>query len=138
VSPSLNEIKKTLLQKNINLSYQRIKILEYLAQNRCHPTVDHIHADLKQEIPTLSKTTVYNTLEVLIEAGVVRVITIEDHETRYDIKTKTHGHFKCQSCGEIVDFSIDADALKSEDLHGFKICDRDVYYKGICPKCLYE
>ena len=136
MSPSLEDFKKALLQKNINLSYQRMKVLEYLTQNHCHPTVDQIHADLKIEIPTLSKTTVYSTLRVLIEAELVRVITIEDNETRYDIKTESHGHFKCESCGEIYNFNIDVDSLKSDDLHGFKIDDKDVYFKGVCPNCL--
>lgn len=113
-----------------------MKVLEYLTRNLCHPTVDQIHADIKKEIPKLSKTTVYSTLRVLIEAGLARVITIEDHETRYDIKTEVHGHFKCNSCGEIYNFNIDVDSLRSEDLHGFMIDDKDVYFKGVCPNCL--
>ena len=136
MSPSLKELKKELLQKNINLSYQRMKVLEYLTQNHCHPTVDQIHTEIQKEVPTLSKTTVYNTLRILTDAGLVRVITIEDNETRYDIKTEAHGHFKCDSCGEIFNFNIDIDSLKSDDLQGFKIDDKDVYFKGVCPNCL--
>jgi len=136
MSPSLKELKKELLQKNINLSYQRMKVLEYLTQNHCHPTVDQIHTEIQKEVPTLSKTTVYNTLRILTDAGLVRVITIEDNETRYDIKTEAHGHFKCDSCGEIFNFNIDVDSLKSDDLQGFKIDDKDVYFKGVCPNCL--
>ena len=113
-----------------------MKVLEYLTQNHCHPTVDQIHTEIQKEVPTLSKTTVYNTLRILTEAGLVRVITIEDNETRYDIKTETHGHFKCDSCGEIFNFNIDIDSLKSDDLQGFKIDDKDVYFKGVCPNCL--
>jgi len=87
------------LKKNkIRLSYQRLKVLEYLSKNHGHPTVDQIYNDLRKEVPTLSKTTVYNTLIVLCEARLVRVITIEDNETRYDLITKSHGHFKCVLC----------------------------------------
>ena len=57
-------------------------------------TVDQIFTELHKNISTLSKTTVYNTLRVLVEAGLVRVITIEDNETRYDINIENHGHFK--------------------------------------------
>lgn len=134
--PSFDELKKELNMRNINLSYQRLKVLEYLTQNQCHPTVDHIFTDLHKDIPTLSKTTVYNTLRILVEVGLVRVVIIEDNETRYDIITENHGHFKCESCGTIYNFSMDIDSLTSEDLDNFKIKDKDVYFKGLCPKCL--
>jgi len=136
MSPSFEEIIQELRKRNISLSYHRLKVLEYLTQNRCHPTVERIFASLQREIPTLSKTTVYNTLRVLAESGLVRVITIEDNETRYDIITENHGHFKCESCGTIYNFSMDIDSLTSEDLDNFKIKDKDVYFKGLCPKCL--
>ena len=132
----LEDLQQQLKEKKIHLSHQRLKVLEYLVQNRCHPTVDQIFTSLQAEISTLSKTTVYNTLRVLAEAGLVRVITIEDHETRYDVLTKDHGHFKCESCGKIYDFKIDTSALVSRDLDCFKIYDQNVYFKGVCPACL--
>ncbi|MFY9273300.1 MAG: Fur family transcriptional regulator [Thermacetogeniaceae bacterium] len=136
MNPTLENLKQELKKKNISLSYQRLKVLEYLIQHRCHPTVDQIFSEIKKDIPTLSKTTVYNTLRTLAEAGLVKVITIEDKETRYDIDTKDHGHFKCDSCGTIFDFPIDIDSLIPEDLSKFMINDKNVYFKGICPKCL--
>ncbi|WMJ78868.1 MULTISPECIES: Fur family transcriptional regulator [unclassified Sedimentibacter] len=128
----LNELK----DNKIRLSHQRLKILEYLTQNHNHPTADQIYNGLHDEVPTLSKTTVYNTLNSLTEAGIVRVITIEDNETRYDITTGNHGHFKCESCGNIYDFNIDIDSLESNELKGFKIDNKNVYFKGLCPQCL--
>ncbi len=112
-----------------------MRILEYLTQNRCHPNAEQIFTALHKDIPTLSKTTIYNTLRVLVEAGLVRIITIEDNEVRYDINTDDHGHFKCESCGKIYDFNIDMSSLVSEDLVDFKINDKNVYFKGICPGC---
>lgn len=141
MKPSFEDLKKELKIKNIHLSYQRLKVLEYLIQNQCHPTVDKIFTDLQKDISTLSKTTIYSTLKILAEAGLVRVITIEDNETRYDIVVENHGHFKCESCGTIYDFRIDIDSLTSEDLNNFKINDKNIYFKGICPRCpsnIYE
>lgn len=128
----LNKLKKN----KIRLSYQRLKVLEYLSKNHGHPTVDQIFNDLRKEVPTLSKTTVYNALIVLCEAGLVRVITIEDNETRYDLITKSHGHFKCVLCGTIYDFNINIDSFATKNLDNFKITDKDVYFKGVCPKCI--
>ncbi len=136
MKPSFKDLEKELKEKNINLSFQRLKVLEYLAENQCHPTVDQIFTDLQKDISTLSKTTVYKTLKMLINAGLVRVITIEDNETRYDIMTENHGHFKCESCGIIYDFRIDIDSLSYGNLSNFKINDKNVYFKGICPRCL--
>lgn len=127
----------TKLKKNkIRLSYQRLKVLECLSKNHGHPTVDQIYNDLRKEVPTLSKTTVCNALTVLCEARLVRVITIEDNETRYELITKSHGHFKCVLCGTIYDFNINIDSFATEDLDNFKIIDKDVYFKGACPKCI--
>ncbi len=125
-----------LLEKNIKPSYPRIKVLEYLVKKQTHPTVEEIYNELQKEIPTLSKTTVYNVLSLFVEAGVVRVVTIEDNETRYDAVTSNHGHFKCEACGGIFDFPVDIDSFISEELSSFKINEKSVYFKGVCPDCL--
>lgn len=133
---SFEGLKLELKKRNIQISYQRLKVIEYLMNNQCHPTVERIFSDLQSEIPTLSKTTVYNTLKMLVDEGLARMITIEDNETRYDIITENHGHFKCEACGQIYNFDVDFDSLGCDDLEGFKILDKGVYFKGICPRCL--
>ncbi len=133
---SFEGLKQELKKRDINLSYQRLKVLEYLTLNRCHPTVDQIFTNLHRDIPTLSKTTVYNTLRILQEAGLIKVVTIEDNETRYDIDVEDHGHFKCKLCGKIYDFHTDMSSLTFDDLSNFRIDSKDVYFKGICPGCL--
>ncbi|HBR31161.1 MAG TPA: transcriptional repressor [Clostridiales bacterium] len=135
MNSTIEQVKQKFKEKNISISHQRLRILEYLTQNRCHPNAEQIFTALHKDIPTLSKTTIYNTLRVLVEAGLVRIITIEDNEVRYDINTDDHGHFKCESCGKIYDFNIDMSSLVSEDLVDFKINDKNVYFKGICPGC---
>lgn len=136
MKPSFEQLKQELKMKNIGLSHQRLKVLEYLSENQSHPTVEQIFSDLQKEIPTLSKTTVYNTLRMLSDAGLVRVVSIDDNEARYDVITENHGHFKCESCGTIYDFIIDMDSLTCKDLNGFHVSDKNVYFKGTCQKCL--
>ena len=126
---------ESLHSKNIKPSYPRIKILEYLINNRTHPTVDEIYLALVEEIPTLSKTTVYNTLKLFLDHELIRSISIENNESRYDVAIHTHGHFKCESCENIYDFDMNADALLTGDLHGFTIYEKNIYFKGICKKC---
>ena len=111
--------------------------MEYLAARRTHPTADEIYSNLLHEIPTLSKTTVYNSLNTFAKAGLVKVLAIEDKELRFDADTSDHGHFKCGKCGRIFDFAVDLAGLHLQSaLPGFKIKQRDVYFKGICPGCL--
>jgi Fe2+ or Zn2+ uptake regulation protein len=130
------ELAAELTQKNIRASHQRIKILQYLVLNRCHPTVDEIYHALHEEIPSLSRTTIYNTLALFQEKGLVRVLSIEENEARFDILVADHGHFKCEACGTIYNFHLDFSILKSQDLSQFRVTEQNVYFKGLCPDCL--
>ncbi len=132
---SYEELVNELKKNNIRLSFQRLKVLEYLDSHLTHPTADQIYCNVQKEIPSLSKTTVYSTLTALEEAGLVRAINIEGHETRFDIRTEGHGHFKCESCDRIYDFPADMDALVPGELDRFDIRDKNLYFKGTCPEC---
>lgn len=125
-----------LMRRNVAPSHQRVMILKYLVENQCHPTVDQIYNALRNEIPTLSKATVYNTLDIFIETKLVHLLSIDDNQTRYDVVMENHGHFKCLSCGGIYNFSVDSEQLVSNDLNGFQIAEKNVYFSGICPACL--
>jgi Fe2+ or Zn2+ uptake regulation protein len=126
-------VSEMLKENGIKPSYQRIKIYEYLLENRTHPTVDEIYRYLVKEIPTLSKTTVYNTLNLFVEKNIVLMITIDENETRYDADTSVHGHFRCKKCSKIYDFDINVSCI---NLEGFEIYTKNVYFDGICKNCL--
>jgi Fur family transcriptional regulator, peroxide stress response regulator len=133
---TFDDLKQILDQKGIKLSFQRLKVLEYLTIHHSHPTADRIFSDLQVELPTLSKTTVYNTLRILVDAKLVRIVNIEEAEARYDLVAKSHGHFKCETCGRIDNFSIDIETVPFGDLEDYQIDLKDVYFKGICSRCL--
>ena len=120
----------------IKPSLQRIAIVEYLMENRIHPTADDIYHALCIQVPTLSKTTVYNTLKLFADQGAVQVLTIDEKNTRFDADISQHGHFKCKICGEIYDlpkeyFSI----IPTGKVGEFEVDEVQVYYKGYCKKC---
>jgi len=135
MSISINEIKEYLLKNNVKPSFPRLKIFKYLVSNQTHPTADDIYKELVEEIPTLSKTTIYNTLDLFIEAKITRPVTIDGNELRYDVDITNHGHFKCDLCGTIYEFDLDMSALAAASLDGFDIREKNVFYKGMCPKC---
>lgn len=114
---------------------QRLKIYEFIHTNRIHPTIEMIYSSLSHEMPTLSKTTVYNTLKLFVLKGVAKAINIEDTEIRYDADLSTHGHFKCKSCGALFDVMLKIDKLAIEGLDNFIIDEYQVNLKGYCNVC---
>lgn len=135
---NLDSVGKYLMEHNIKPSYPRIKVMEYLLTRKNHPTVEQIYEGLVKEIPTLSKTTVYNTLSLFTDAKIARSVTIEDNEVRYDADISNHGHFKCDVCGNVFDFHVKIEDTKTEGLEHFDIRERNVYYKGTCSTCLND
>lgn len=132
----ITNIGEFLKSNEIKPSYQRMRIFEYLLSTKEHPTVDMIYKELIGEIPTLSKTTVYNTLNLFVEHEIVSRITIEENETRYDADTGVHGHFKCEKCEKVLDFITDLSKLEMHDLDNFQINQQHLYFRGICSECL--
>ncbi len=99
----MEHIDNLLLEKGIRPSFQRKMILEALLSKKWHPTVDDVFSALSKEHPTLSRTTVYNTLKLFSKLGLTKVVRIENDELRYDTDTREHSHFKCLHCGKIFD-----------------------------------
>lgn len=132
---SNDEGAQILQQKGIKPSFARLQIYQYLRERRNHPTADDIYLELVKMIPTLSRTTVYNTLSLLLENHLLQLVTIEDNELRYDADTGTHGHFKCFDCGKIYDFSLNCQGLETQGLEGFEVKQKSVYYAGRCKQC---
>lgn len=132
------DVIKRLQNHNIKPSVQRIAIMTYLMEHCTHPTVDEIYTALSPSIPTLSKTTVYNTLKLLSEQGAAQTLTIDERNTCYDAETAPHAHFLCKRCGKIYDVEYNADVKQTEctDMDGHEIQEVHYYYKGICKECL--
>lgn len=132
----IEDIKELLESINVKPSVARVKVMEYLVKYSEHPTVEEIYQQLKPEIPTLSKTTVYNALELFAEAQLVKVINVGDNESRYDADTSIHGHFKCNRCGNVYDFWFDEKEVRVRGLEGFRVEDKNFYCRGWCHHCL--
>ncbi len=123
-----------LLEHGIRPSVQRLEIMEYLLTHRTHPTVEEIYEALHPQMPTLSRTTVYNTLDLLAAKGAVQHITIDPRMSHYDGDVSLHGHFLCIECKKIIDIPLDS---LPEELYpeGYEVSSVHVYYQGNCPAC---
>lgn len=130
---------RRLLQYGINPSIQRIAIMEYLMTHQTHPTVDDIYNDLTKKIPTLSRTTVYNTLKLLVEHGAALQLNIDERYQHFDGDISPHAHFFCRKCGRIYDLPVPAPQfLNLDGKCEFQIEECQIYYKGNCPICKKE
>ncbi|MDR3112222.1 MAG: transcriptional repressor [Elusimicrobiota bacterium] len=132
---NLKSIVSKLRKAGISPSIVRVQILKYLETNKIHPTVDTIYKKLSSSIPTLSRTSVYNTLNLFAQTNLIKKVYIDDEEMRYDAFVEEHGHFKCSICEKIFDFDVDFSALKISNLENFQITHKDILVFGTCPNC---
>lgn len=122
-----------LMEYGIRPSLTRVMIYDYLKNHRTHPTADEIYKELSPNAPTLSKTTVYNTVKLLSSEGVIKTITIEEGQARFDAYIENHGHFICRNCGSVYDFETDFPEISLPD--GFTKSVTEIYCTGICKSC---
>ena len=133
----VSNIDVYLREKGVKPSYQRKRIFEYMMSFHNHPSVNDIYEALIDESPTLSKATVYNTMNLFLAHKLIEVLPIDTNEARYDVfNPKEHGHFKCDVCGNIFDVNIKINVEElSDDLIGFKV-DAEIYnFRGTCRAC---
>ena len=124
-----------LKEHSLKITPQRIQILKYLDTHHTHPTADEIYTKLKQDNPSLSKTTVYNALDTLKNHKIIQSITITGVESRYDFKDSMHHHFLCKKCGNIFDINIECPNIERTIEDGYQIDEVHGYFKGTCKKC---
>ena len=130
------EAHQYLRQFSIKPSVQRSAVMNFLLKNRIHPTIDEIYIALSPNMPTLSKTTVYNTLDLFVEKGAVRSLVIDERNARYDVDVSAHAHFICKNCGKVHDiFNVNPTYFQHPQTDKFNIESVEICYSGTCKKC---
>lgn len=119
------------------LTKHRKLVLENLKARYDHPTAKMVFDSLQDHADKISFATVYNSLEYLVEQGLVRKLDIESGSCRYDAMLEHHSHFICKSCEKIIDLpSVD---IKNcvHNVEGFTFTKDDVSVtiRGICADC---
>lgn len=124
--------------KNLKLTPQRYAIYKYLKSTKSHPSADMIYSELKDDYPTMSLATVYKTLKMLIELGLVQELNVGENNFRYDANTDAHPHIVCISCSKVDDIeNAEFNFLNNEaEKHTkYKILSHKLYFYGLCPEC---
>ena len=126
-----------LVNSGLRPSTQRLAIMSFLLTHRTHPTVDDVYQGVVKDVPTLSRTTVYNTLRLFSEHHAAQMLTIDDHRVCYDGDIHPHVHFFCRECGRVFDLMDEkAPKFKKKVVDGNVIDEAQLYYKGVCKDCL--
>ncbi|GAA1998152.1 transcriptional repressor [Nakamurella flavida] len=100
-----------------------------------HLTADEVHELATVVLPEISRATVYNTLNELVEAGELLAVHVGDRLTRYDPNVHhDHHHLVCTGCGAIFDVPGDGPELTSAPV-GFVVQSSEVIFRGRCADC---
>ncbi len=128
---------KALRGKGYKATPQRIAIGRFALRSRNHPTAQRIYEEVKKLYPTVSLATVYKTIQILKEVGLIQVLNLSQGQTRFDPDMHPHIHLICLSCGDIIDWE---DALVSEVMakiaaSNFSATSQSFDVYGICQSC---
>ncbi len=137
----VDDAEKLLRSHHLKATKPRLKILEYLMVHHNHPTAATIYNAISGAEPTY-RATVYNTLNKLVEAGIVIEIKNGDDSLHYDYFVKPHFHIICKNCGKIADvYYPDFDTIENhmrieaEKQTGYTTSSSHVEIYGLCPEC---
>lgn len=136
---TVNEGINVLRGRGAKITAQRIAILRQLEGRTDHPSADVLYKELAVDYPTMSVATVYSTAQLLAEAGLIKILSIDYKRVYFDPTTSTHGHFLCRDCGKLVDLEIEEEGLfKSASTSQNSIAqieNAEVFLYGLCTDC---
>lgn len=134
---TVQQLTEKLESSGIPASFQRLRILEMLLENPGHYRADEIYESLRPEIPTLSKSTVYNSLKLFSEKGLLHALQLEEGVLHYDGILEEHAHFLCEMCKEVTNIPMPTTLLELS-LPGAKVHHTDLILRGVCKNCHTE
>lgn len=122
----------------IAVTPQRLAVLASLEQRHDHPSAEKIYQEVRRQLPAISFNTVYKTLEVLCQKGLVIKVNPLHEVARYDGETGRHVHLVCRRCHSIADLHRQPEAqaiFAPEELQGFRVEHQYLTLWGLCPRC---
>ena len=123
-------------------SRQREEIIKVVESLYSHPTAEDIYMIVKAKDPSVSRSTVYRKLGLLVQNNIINKITMLDRPDRYDYIRKEkqdHNHAICTQCGKVFDFEYDFEYEKLKKIiseqTGVEISKKGIAIEGICDSC---
>ncbi len=129
-----DDLLSVLKGEGFRITPQRLEVIRILATSVGHPNAAQIYDSIKQQFPTMSQATVYNTIALLKEMN--QILEIDLHgDSHYDgNRPEEHAHLICKSCNKIMDAEIKGVETSS----GYQVVRSQVTFYGYCPECLSD
>ena len=125
------DLIQKLVEHGIQPSAQRLAVAEYVLFTEDHPTADQVWGRVRETFPMLSRATVYNTLNLFVEKGLLQQLVLAEGSVVFDPKMEPHHHFVDQDTDEIHDIPWDSLEVKNVDrLRGFDVKSYQVVLHG--------
>jgi len=132
---TLGNFREAVAVHGWKLTPQRIAIVEYVSNALHHPTAEDICIHVNERFPMTSRATVYNTLHLLRDYGLLQEIN-EAGVIRFDPNIREHHHFICTGCGSVRDIPQELVSIVfSADATDFEPNDIEVVVRGRCVVC---
>jgi Fur family peroxide stress response transcriptional regulator len=134
----MNRLKAGLKRSGVKLTHQRLQIFREVAKSLDHPDVETIFSGVRRRVPTVSLDTVYRTLWLLMDLGLLTTLGSQRERVRFDANMSSHHHFICGKCGMTRDFfSHKFDRLKIPNAVKAlgSVESTKIEVRGICFRC---
>lgn len=131
-------VTNILREKGFKATPQRLAVYDALSSTKSHPNAEMLYNMLQPSYPTMSLATVYKTMDIFAELGLIQVLNVGEDSYRYDAETASHPHIRCIECNRVDDiFDFQAEGLMSEvgAQTGYQLTGRQLYFFGRCPEC---
>jgi Fur family peroxide stress response transcriptional regulator len=135
----IEQMIAALREAGMRITPQRVAVCEALVATDSHPTAQDLFDQLSARYATLSRATVYNTLEALIDLDLAQPLVVDsDGAMRYDANLAPHAHLVCTRCHRVEDFQPHTLARQLAAVSaatGYAFRGLCTFYHGLCPEC---
>jgi len=129
--PRVPDVGERLRARGVAPSAQRVAVASYVLGTDEHPSADQVFERVKRSFPWLSRATVYNTLHLLVEKGLLRQLVLAEGKVVFDPKIEPHHHFIEEGSGRIHDVPWESvQVSRVDELEGFEVAEYMVVMRG--------
>src|SRR5919202_1114597 len=128
-------LEETLRARGMRVTPQRVLIHRAVRELDRHVSADEVLVAVSERLPNASLPTVYSTLELHEQLGMVRRVAARSGPALYDPRVDPHQHVVCRSCGRVEDLDVDVDAaraLRAARRRGFEPSDAELVVTALC------
>jgi Fe2+ or Zn2+ uptake regulation protein len=124
--------------KRFKNTAQRSAVLAEVQRADRHLTAGEIFERVRRRDPRIAYGTVYRTLHLLAQNGLIQELTFADQASRYDARVERHDHVHCLQCGVLLDVDVPVALIArhvASEQSGFDISSHHTVFAGVCPAC---